>query len=207
MPIAAPVVLALALGAATARDEEAVKAADVAMAAASRDRDLAVFLGFLADDALFGAAAGLADGKAAVRAELEPLFAPGGPSLTWTPQRAVVAASGDLAFTIGHFTRTGDERASEGSYVTVWRKHGQAWKALLDMANRPATSLGPGLRRAPARTVRARAGDLEAVAGTWKRDVPRSGAHQEGTFLIVRRRTHAGDWQPVVDSALVTRKR
>jgi ketosteroid isomerase-like protein len=206
MPIA-PVALALALAATPAREEAAVKAADVAMAAASRARDLHAFLGLVADDALFGGAGGLADGKAAVRADLEPLFAPGGPSLSWTPQRAVVAASGDLAFTVGHFARTGGERSSEGSYVTVWRKQGEAWKALLDMANRPATSLGPGLRRAPARTVRSRAGDLEAVAGTWKRDVPRSGAHQEGTFLTVRRRTHGGDWQPVVDSAVVIRRR
>jgi hypothetical protein len=126
--------------------------------------------------------------------------------LTWTPQRAVVAASRDLAFTTGRYSMTRCERPSEGSYVTVWRKVGDAWQALLDTANRPATALGPGLRRTPVRTVRSRAGDLEASAGRWEREEPRSGAREEGTFLIIRRRAHGVDWQPVVDVASAARR-
>ncbi|MFL5264067.1 MAG: YybH family protein [Anaeromyxobacteraceae bacterium] len=206
-----PLALAASLAAGATADEEAVKAADAALSAASGRRDADAFVALVADDALFADADGVSAGREAVRASWAPLFAADGPRLTWAPQRAVAAASGDLAFTIGHYRLTGRTPA-EGAYVTVWhRPPGGAWRVLLDMANRPATSLGPGLSRAPLRVVMSAAGDLEATLGRWRRAVPAAGAGagagQEGTYLTVRRRAAGAAWQTVVDSALVSRRR
>src|ERR687887_325487 len=64
-----PLALSLALAVAPVDEEAGVKAADAAMSAASQRRDLGAFLGFVADDAVFGSGGGLAIGKAAVRSE------------------------------------------------------------------------------------------------------------------------------------------
>jgi ketosteroid isomerase-like protein len=207
MPVL-PLALAASLAAGATVDEEAVRAADAALSAASGRRDLEGFLALVADDALFAGAGGVAEGREAVRASWARLFAPDGPRLTWAPQRALAAASGDLAFTIGHYRLAAREPA-EGAYVTVWRRPpGGAWRALLDMANRPATSLGPGLARAPLRVVRSAAGDLEATLGRWKRARRGTGAREEeGTYLTVRRRAAGAAWQTMVDSALASRRR
>jgi ketosteroid isomerase-like protein len=57
--------------------------------------------------------------------------------LTWTPDRAYGAGSGDFGVTTGRFARArpGDPGV-QGRYVTVWRKDRTgAWKALMDIGN------------------------------------------------------------------------
>jgi ketosteroid isomerase-like protein len=200
------VCLAAALAAPPAEraDEASVKAADASMSAASQRRDADAFLAHLADDALFLAGGEVAEGKAAVRQSWASFLTPGGPTLTWSPERAVVAASSDLAFTTGRYAITNCERPKEGGYVTVWRKVGGAWRASLDGPNLPASALGPGLQRTALRTLRSQAGDLEASAGRWERPRP-EGGHDRGTFLLVRRRSQGPDWQPVIDVAVAER--
>ena len=59
-------------------------------------------------------------------------------SLQWNPIYADVAASGDLGYTIGKWTRvvkdsTGAPVTAHGTYLTVWRKQKDgSWKVVAD---------------------------------------------------------------------------
>ena len=58
--------------------------------------------------------------------------------LEWEPIYADVAASGDLGYTIGKWTRmgkdsTGAQTTARGTYLTVWRKQADgSWKVVAD---------------------------------------------------------------------------
>jgi len=46
---------------------------------------------------------GFVDGRAAIREAIAPTFADSTTRLRWEPDTAIVAASGDLAYTLGHW--------------------------------------------------------------------------------------------------------
>lgn len=53
--------------------------------------------------------------------------------LDWDPQGGDMSKSGDMGFTYGLYTLTGDTSQQEGTYITVWRKQADGkWKFLLD---------------------------------------------------------------------------
>jgi ketosteroid isomerase-like protein len=53
--------------------------------------------------------------------------------LDWDPKGGDMAKSGDMGFTYGLYTLTGDTSQQEGTYITVWRKQDDGkWKFLLD---------------------------------------------------------------------------
>jgi ketosteroid isomerase-like protein len=55
--------------------------------------------------------------------------------LTWEPLKAFVAASGDLGYSYGTYlvtSRQNSQKIGDGTYVTIWRKSGKEWKAVLD---------------------------------------------------------------------------
>lgn len=65
-----------------------------------------------------------------------------GVTLTWQPQKAEVARSGDLGYTWGTYEiqgpgeREGETRVGHGKYLNVWRKQADgSWKVLIDMGN------------------------------------------------------------------------
>jgi ketosteroid isomerase-like protein len=66
---------------------------------------------------------------------------PEGTSLTWTPVKADMAASGDLGYTYGHYifrskNKEGNVVASHGKYMSVWKKQKDgSWKVVVDMGN------------------------------------------------------------------------
>jgi len=66
---------------------------------------------------------------------------PPGTSLSWRPLYAVVAGSGDLAFTVGESIRTGRSASGAaeqrfGKYLTVWsRQRDGTWKFVVDGGN------------------------------------------------------------------------
>jgi len=76
-------------------------------------------------------------GVAAVRAGFEGFQG----VLTWEPQDAQGAASGDLGATWGYYrlVRTdasGEETVSRGKYVSVWRRDADGeWRYLMDIGN------------------------------------------------------------------------
>lgn len=56
--------------------------------------------------------------------------------LTWEPQEASIAASGDLGYTYGIYTVTQENRQTHGTYVTIWKKNKKGdWKFVLDTGN------------------------------------------------------------------------
>lgn len=63
---------------------------------------------------------------------------PDGAQLVWTPDFADIAASGDLGYTIGHWTysvtdSSGETQSSKGRYVTIWKKQDDGnWKYVFD---------------------------------------------------------------------------
>lgn len=184
-----------------ASPEELVRAADVALDRAVAARDAPAFAALLEEDAVFAGGRRVSRGRAAVVEAWSPFFSEGGPRLRWTPVRCGVAASGDLAFTVGRWTLEIREEGrpaerTEGEYATLWRRGvDKAWRVLLDASNRPAARLGAGLVRTPVRRAVSAAGDLEATLGTWTR------AGDVGAYLVIRRRDPRGDWESLVDSA------
>jgi ketosteroid isomerase-like protein len=57
-------------------------------------------------------------------------------SLTWTPQAAAIAHSGELGYTYGIWTLTAKDTTLQGTYVTIWKKGKDgAWKFVLDTGN------------------------------------------------------------------------
>lgn len=66
---------------------------------------------------------------------------PEGTTLTWTPVKADMAASGDLGYTYGNYIYTAKNKegkpvANYGKYTSIWKKQkdGQ-WKVVVDMGN------------------------------------------------------------------------
>jgi ketosteroid isomerase-like protein len=66
---------------------------------------------------------------------------PEGTTLTWTPLKADMSASGDLGYTYGNYVYTTKNKegklvANYGKYTSIWKKQkdGQ-WKVVVDMGN------------------------------------------------------------------------
>ncbi len=132
--------------------------AERAFSKASEDRGTReAFLTFLSRDAVV-----FRPSPVAGRPVYEKMAA-GDPSvLTWAPEIAEVASSGELGYTSGPYSvrpKRDAAPASFGHYVSVWQREPDgAWKVLLDIGvrhdrPRPGRSAGPGRlsrRRSPA---------------------------------------------------------
>ena len=111
---------------------EAEFAADVAQ------RGHAAFVSHFAEEGVEVVDGGGFDNIAAIRKQ--PPW-PEGTSLTWTPVKADMAASGDLGYTYGNYVYTAKNKegkpvANYGKYTSIWKKQkdGQ-WKVVVDMGN------------------------------------------------------------------------
>jgi ketosteroid isomerase-like protein len=111
---------------------EAEFAADVAQ------HGHAAFLTHFADDGVEVVDGGGFDNLGAMRQQTPW---PEGTTLTWTPIKADMAASGDLGYTYGNYVFTsknkeGKRVVSYGKYTSIWKKQkdGQ-WKVVVDMGN------------------------------------------------------------------------
>jgi ketosteroid isomerase-like protein len=96
------------------------------------------FLAYFAEDGVELVDGGGIDTKDAMRKQ--PPW-PEGTSLTWTPVKAEMSASGDLGYTYGNYVYTAKNKegklvANYGKYTSIWRKQkdGQ-WKVVVDMGN------------------------------------------------------------------------
>jgi len=96
------------------------------------------FLTYFAEDGVEVVDGGGFDTKDAMRKQ--PPWAEG-TSLTWTPVKAEMAASGDLGYTYGNYVYTAKNKEGKlvpnyGKYTSIWRKQkdGQ-WKVVVDMGN------------------------------------------------------------------------
>ena len=97
-------------------------------AAASAGKNVDSVVAFWTDDArVVGTNDPTLEGKQAIRQMVAGGFATPGFHVTWTPEVAVVAASGDLGYTRGtnEFTvpdKSGGTMKMPGRYLTVWRR-------------------------------------------------------------------------------------
>jgi len=110
--------------------------AEFALAVAQHGR--AAFVTYFADDGVE-----LEEGGGvATREDLrkEPAW-PDGTTLTWTPFRGDMAASGDLGYTYGNYVFTMKDKEGKaisqyGKYMSVWKKQKDgSWKVVVDMGN------------------------------------------------------------------------
>jgi ketosteroid isomerase-like protein len=118
-----------------AAEEQAVRTASADWMKAVQVHDWAAASAYLAPDGMmFPVHSEPVIGPAAAQAYDEAAWAgmPNG-SLSWTTNKVVVAASGDLAYEVGTWTMTGTGTADRGSYVTVWQKVNGEWKAAADI--------------------------------------------------------------------------
>ena len=66
---------------------------------------------------------------------------PEGTSLTWTPVKADMAASGDLGYTYGNYVFKSKDKEGKpvthyGKYMSIWKKQKDgSWKVVVDMGN------------------------------------------------------------------------
>ena len=132
-------------------EEQAIRAADAQWSQAASAKDLERTLSFYTDDAILPwPNAPAAVGRDAIRAVWAEEFKDPAYSLSWRMEEAVVARSGDLAYSRGSYDATytpGDHAVREhGKYLAVWKKQpGGAWKVAVDMYNpdAPAVPINP----------------------------------------------------------------
>ena len=96
------------------------------------------FLTYFADDGVEVVDGGGFDTKDLMR-KRDPW--PEGATLTWTPVKAEMSASGDLGYTYGNYIFTAKNKdgkviVNHGKYTSIWKKQkdGQ-WKVVVDMGN------------------------------------------------------------------------
>ena len=112
------------------------------MGRAALNRDLDKAVSFYAEDASYlPPGAPIVVGKDAIRKAWANFLAIPGITLKTTTTKVDVARSGDLAYEIGTWDMTMNDKEgkpvnSKGKYVVAWKKQpGGDWKAVLDMEN------------------------------------------------------------------------
>ena len=134
----------------TAAIESQLRQAEARWNQAYAAHDAAALAGMYADDAaLANPGSALASGAAAIRRDTAAFAADRNLRVQFASDRIQVAASGDLAYTRGHYTltmtdpATGRPSTSSGSYLTVWRKQADgAWRAVEDFVT-PGPAAAP----------------------------------------------------------------
>ncbi len=126
----------------TAADEAALRAADARLQTAITQRNLGQIAAFYADDAvLMPTAEPTVTGKDAITAEWKHVLAIPDYQNTTTLLRVEVAASRDMAYTMGSYTsrmmgEDGKPVDEPGKWLTVWKKQPDgAWRIVMDTYN------------------------------------------------------------------------
>jgi len=121
---------------------DAVRAADAAWLKAYDTKDVDKSVAFFDDQgSMLVPNAPIATGKKAIAKLTASGFALQGYKLTWHPDKAGVARSGDLGYTSGTYEwsfkdASGKAVSDKGKYLIVWKKQADgSWKVLFDMNN------------------------------------------------------------------------
>ena len=121
-----------------AADEAAIRQTDADWVKAAAAKDAQQATSFYADDAsLLAPGAPIANGKDKVRKAWADMLGMPGFALTFGPTKVMVARSGDLAYEIGDYEMTvndkGKPQTTKAKYVVVWGKQADGkWKVLVD---------------------------------------------------------------------------
>ncbi len=121
-----------------ATERDAIAKAEASFEKARAERGLEGWLSFFANDtADFVRGQPFTFTKAEMREHLQKTFDPAD-QLTWKPVKIDVAASGDLAYSLGTWQLkgkdpSGNEVAQTGKYITVWKKQKDgSWRVVAD---------------------------------------------------------------------------
>jgi uncharacterized protein (TIGR02246 family) len=122
-----------------AADESAIRTIDSDWVKAVIAKDAQQSASFYADDgSLLAPSAPMATGKDAIQKTWAGLMATPGFALSFSPTKIEVSRTGDLAYEIGNYELTtndkkGKPQTVKAKYVVVWGKQPNgAWKALAD---------------------------------------------------------------------------
>jgi ketosteroid isomerase-like protein len=122
-------------------EKKALVQAEADFEAARAQKGMEGWLSFFSEDtANFNSGKPITFSKAEMREQLTKTWNPDA-ILKWQPVKVDVAASGDLAYTVGSWQLTGKNRKGEpismtGKYMTVWKKQADgAWKVVADIGN------------------------------------------------------------------------
>lgn len=115
-------------------------AADRAFARAVADHGLSGWVSGFAPSGRMVAGGESYIGREGIRRTMLPLFADSTLSLTWDPNYAEVAASGDLGYTVGRYEISAEGDAASmsetGTYLTVWtRDDDGTWRVKADIGS------------------------------------------------------------------------
>ena len=138
-------------GADVAASEKQIRAVETQWQADYAAHNADALAGHYADDAaLINPGAALATDAAARRAALGQIVADPNLKLEFASDRVLVARSGELATSRGHYTMrmtdpaTKQAKTENGTYVTVYRKQGDgSWKAVEDAVIPGAPAAAP----------------------------------------------------------------
>ena len=131
-------------------DETVLLEADRAFAAQTAARGADGWADWFEAEASMFPRQGVVRGREAIRQVMTGVFVEGRPRLVWEPVSAVIAASGDLGYTIGRWQQLApapsDSVLATGNYVTLWRRQADgSWKVTADIGNDdPPPALNPG---------------------------------------------------------------
>jgi uncharacterized protein DUF4440 len=132
-------VLCILASPALAGPEEDLMAVDSAFARLSVEKGFdQAFIAYLAEDGqTFTGPTPLKNKADAVRRFNDPKAPHSDPKVMvdWAPETGSVSADGTLAWTEGHFSRTGPGVSITGRYLTVWVKENGSWKLRADLGN------------------------------------------------------------------------
>jgi ketosteroid isomerase-like protein len=124
-----------------APDPEVLMEADRAFSAETGEGGSEAWASWFAEDgAMVQPEIGEIRGRDAIRAFVTYLDDPG-VSFSWEPERAEIAASGDLGWTTGRYVAEsrlpdGSVARSEGIYVSIWKRQPDgAWKVVMDLGD------------------------------------------------------------------------
>jgi|ERR1022692_1466012 uncharacterized protein (TIGR02246 family) len=121
---------------------DAVRAADAAWLKAYQAKDVEKAAAFFGErGSMLVPNNPILTGKDAVAKFIARSFATQDYKITWRPNKADVARSGELAYTSGTYKlnfrdSSGNAIADKGKYLMVWKKQANGtWKVLFDMSN------------------------------------------------------------------------
>ncbi len=123
------------------KEEQMLRALDLAWSDSANRKDLDGVVSYMADDGeTLAPNEPAARGKAAIRASWSNLLGLPGVTIHWEPLRVQVAKSGEIGYASGTYTLNytgadGKTVSDRGKYLEVWKKVNGKWKCSSDAYN------------------------------------------------------------------------
>jgi ketosteroid isomerase-like protein len=190
------------------QERNAALARDRERAQSAKDPDK--FMSYVAQDAtVYAPGEPAAKGAATIRTKFEEMSRAPGFSLTWTPDKADVAKSGDIAYTTGSYEMTTAGGTEKGKYVTVWKKQPDgSWKVTDDIFNSDAPPQVPHTEHAMVAPSALKWGDAPPSLPSGAHVAVVAGDPSQAQPFVLRLQVPAGyrippHWHPTAENVTV----